>query len=124
MRKSIDRSFLTRLAATAALFLVLTTAGAVVRAETVTVQGADGAPGANGVNPGDIGGPGEGGESVTAGAGSVHPITAPLNRVTATGGNGGDGGAGFVSGDFPAPVVNGSGGNGGAATATAATAIA
>src|SRR5580704_15337275 len=85
------------------------------RAETVIVQGDDGAAGANGVNPGDNGLPGGDGESVTANAGSAQPITAPLNKATATGGNGGAGGNGAIGG-FSGDS-GGNGGNGGAASA-------
>jgi len=87
-----------------------------VRAEIVTVQGADGAAGADGANPGDSGLPGGDGESVAANAGSAQPVTAPQNQGTATGGNGGAGGSGVGAG-------GGDGGNGGAATASAATTI-
>src|ERR1700690_2275288 len=93
--KSIHRSILTRLLMTgvASLAFAMVSAG-VVRAELVTVQGDDGAAGANGVNPGDPGLPGGDGESVAANAGSTQPITAPVNKATATGGNGGRGGNG------------------------------
>jgi hypothetical protein len=92
-------------------------APAMARAEIVTVQGDNGEAGANGVDPGDPGMPGVDGESVAANAGSVHPITAPINISTATGGNGGLGGNGVDSGN------GGNGGNGGAAVATAATTL-
>src|SRR5580704_9881563 len=87
------------------------------RAEIVIVQGDDGAAGADGVDPGDNGVPGGDGESVTANAGSAQPVTAPLNKATATGGNGGAGGNGAGDGN------GGIGGEGGAAQATAATTI-
>ena len=95
--KSIHRSILTRALMTgvASLAFVMVSAGG-VRAEIVTVQGDDGAAGANGVNPGDNGMPGGDGESVSANAGSAQPITAPLNKATATGGNGGQGGNGAI----------------------------
>ncbi|MGH6798875.1 MAG: hypothetical protein ACREDI_10910, partial [Roseiarcus sp.] len=71
--KSIYRSILARLLQTTALSLALMTAStAGLRAEIVIVQGADGAAGADGVNPGDNGLPGGDGESVAAGASSVH----------------------------------------------------
>ena len=89
------------------------------RAEIVTVQGDDGAAGADGVNPGDPGLPGGDGESVSANAGSAQPITAPLNKATATGGNGGQGGNGLAGGNGN----GGGGGNGGASNATGLTAI-
>ena len=88
--KSIHRSILTRALMTgvASLAFMMVGAGG-VRAEIVTVQGDDGAAGADGVNPGDNGMPGGDGELVSANAGSAQPITAPLNKATATGGNGG-----------------------------------
>ena len=118
---SISRSILARSLMTGAASLAFVAmAPAWVRAETVIVQGTDGAPGADGVNPGDDGMPGGDGEPAAANAGSVHPITFPLNHATATGGNGGVGGnsAGVGNGG-----KGGNGGNGGAATATAATTI-
>ncbi len=121
--KSIHHPILTRVLMTgvASLALLMISAGG-VRAEIVTVQGDDGLAGANGVNPGDNGMPGGDGESVSATAGSTQPITAPLNKATATGGNGGQGGDGAISFDsFLAS--GGNGGDGGAASATAATAI-
>ena len=116
--KSIHRSILTRALMTgvASLAFMMVSAGG-VRAEIVTVQGDDGAAGADGVNPGDNGMPGGDGESVSANAGSAQPITAPLNKATATGGNGGQGGNGAIGGN------GGNGGNGGASNATASTAI-
>ena len=81
----------------ASLAFVMVGAGG-VRAEIVTVQGDDGAAGADGVNPGDNGMPGGDGESVSANAGGAQPITAPLNKATATGGNGGQGGNGVDAG--------------------------
>jgi hypothetical protein len=116
---SISRSILARSLMTGAAslaFVVL--APAIVRAETVIVQGTDGAAG--GVNPDGDGLPGGDGESVAADAGSVHPITFPLNQATATGGNGGAGGNGA---DVGIGSNGGNGGNGGAASATAATTI-
>jgi hypothetical protein len=118
--KSIHRSILTRALMTgvASLAFVMVGAGG-VRAEIVTVQGDDGAAGADGVNPGDPGLPGGDGESVSANAGSAQPITAPLNKATATGGNGGQGGNGLAGGNGN----GGGGGNGGASNATGLTAI-
>src|SRR3984957_10648344 len=106
--KSIHRSMLTRALMTgvASLAFMMISAGG-LRAEIVTVQGDDGAAGADGVNPGDNGIPGGDGETVSASAGSTQPITAPLNKATATGGNGGVGGNGADNG------FSGSGGNGG-----------
>ena len=97
--KSIHRSMLTRALMTgvASLAFVMVGAGG-VRAEIVTVQGEDGPAGEDGVNPGDNGMPGDDGESVSANAGSTQPITAPLNKATATGGNGGPGGNGAIGG--------------------------
>src|SRR5580692_5830597 len=97
--KSIHRSILTRALLTGAAslaFMMASAAGA--RADIVIVQGDDGAAGADGVNPGDNGMPGGDGESVSANAGSTQPITAPLNRAKATGGNGGQGGQGNSQG--------------------------
>jgi hypothetical protein len=115
-RSVLARSLMTGVASLA--FMMMGAAG--VRAEIVNVQGDDGAAGADGVNPGDNGVPGGDGESVTANAGSAQPITAPLNKATATGGNGGRGGNGAEIGDN---ASGGNGGHGGAATATAATTI-
>src|ERR1700733_7208220 len=97
-RSILARSLMTGVASLA--FTMMGTAG--VRAETVIVQGDDGAAG-------DPGQPGGNGEPVAADAGSVHPITAPLNRATATGGNGGQGGNANGSN-------GGNGGSGGGAT--------
>ena len=98
--KSIHRSILTRALMTGVASLALMMACAAgARAEIVTVQGDDGAAGADGVNPGDNGMPGDDGELVSANAGSAQPITAPLNKATATGGNGGQGGNGAISGN-------------------------
>src|ERR1700735_1340675 len=96
--KSIHRSILTRALMTgvATLAFVMVGVGGVA-AEIVTVQADAGPAGANGVNPGDNGMPGDDGESVSANAGSAQPITAPLNKATATGGNGGQGGNGAIS---------------------------
>jgi hypothetical protein len=117
--RSIHRSILTRTLMTGAASLaVMMASGAGTRAEIVTVQGDDGLAGADGVNPGDDGLPGGGGESVSTNAGSAQPITVPLNKATATGGNGGAGGNGVGDGN------GGAGGHGGAANATAATTIA
>jgi hypothetical protein len=93
--KSFDRSILARALMTgvASLAFVMVSEGG-VRADIVTVQGDDGAAGADGVFSGDNGMPGGDGESVSANAGSAQPITAPLNKATATGGNGGQGGNG------------------------------
>jgi hypothetical protein len=116
--KAIHRSILAQALMTSAASLALMMMGAAgVRAEIVTVQGDDGAAGADGVNPGDNGMPGGDGESVAANAGSTQPITAPVNKATATGGNGGRGGNGVGNGD------GANGGVGGAAIATAATTI-
>jgi hypothetical protein len=93
--RSIHRSILTRALMTGVAslaFVMVSAAGA--RAEIVTVQGDDGAAGADGVFSGDPGLPGGDGESVSVNAGSAQPITAPLNKATATGGNGGQGGNG------------------------------
>jgi hypothetical protein len=111
---SICRSILARslMTGAASLALMLMAPGW-VHAETVIVQGTDGAAG--GVNPDGDGPSGGDGEPAAADAGSVHPITFPLNQATATGGNGGAGGNGAG--------VGGAGGNGGAATARAATTI-
>lgn len=79
----------------------------------MTVQSDDGLAGADEVNPGDNGMPGGNGEAVSATAGITQPITAPLNKATATGGNGGQGGNGAIGGD------GGNGGNGGASNAMA-----
>jgi hypothetical protein len=116
--KSFDRSSLARALMTgvASLAFMMVSAGG-VRAEIVTVQGEDGAAGTDGVNQGDNGMPGDDGESVSANAGSTQPITVPLNKATATGGNGGVGGNAALFG------TGGVGGNGGAANATAATTI-
>lgn len=117
-----DPSFLMWLLQTTALSLALVTAGAAgVRAETVVVQGDDGANAPDGFNLGGSTPPGGDGGSVTANAGSVHPITSPLNAAGAIGGNGGNGGANSADTEFS---TGGNGGNGGSATATAATAIA
>src|SRR5580693_4077689 len=110
---SIYRSILARSLMTGVASLTFTAMGpAGVRAEIVIVQGDDGAAGADGVDPGDNGVPGGDGESVTANAGSAQPVTAPLNKATATGGNGGAGGNGAGDGN------GGIGGEGGAAQAT------
>ena len=102
---SVYRSILARSLMTGVASLAVMAMGpAGVRAEIVIVQGDDGAAG-------DPGEPGGNGEPVAADAGSTHPITAPLNTATASGGSGGQGGNG------------GNGGNGGAASATAATAV-
>ena len=76
--KSIHCSNLTRalLTGVASLAFVMGSAGG-LRAEIVTVQGANGANGADGVNPGDDGMPGADGKSAIATAGSAQPITAP-----------------------------------------------
>ena len=85
MAKTMDRSILARSLMTGAASLAFMMMGpAGVRADIVTVQGDDGAAGADGVNPGDSGLPGGDGESVSANAGSAQPITAPLNKATAT----------------------------------------
>ena len=118
---SISRSILARALMTgvASLAFVMVSAGG-LRAEIVTVQGEDGAAGEDGVNPGDNGMPGDDGESVSANAGSTQPITAPLNKATATGGNGGQGGNGD---DGVRRRQWRQGGNGGASSATASTTI-
>jgi hypothetical protein len=84
--------------------------------------GDDGVAGADGVNPGDSGLPGGDGESVAANAGSALPITAPLNKATATAGNGGIGGDGIPL-DYSGATGGGNDGNGGAAATTATTTI-
>src|ERR1700722_404712 len=121
--KSIHRSVLTRalMAGVASLAFVMVSGGG-VRAEIVTVQGDDGVAGADGVNPGDSGLPGGDGESVAANAGSALPITAPLNKATATAGNGGIGGDGIPL-DYSGATGGGNDGNGGAAATTATTTI-
>ena len=107
MAKSMDRSILARSLMTGVASLaIMMMSAAGVRADIVIVQGDDGAAGADGVNPGDPGLPGGDGELVSANAGSAQPITAPLNKATATGGNGGQGGNG---------ATGGNGGNGGTA---------
>ena len=100
-----------------ASFAFMTMGAAKVLAETVIVQGGDGPAGEDGVNPGDPVCPGATASQVTGTAGSMQPITAPLNKATVTGGNGGQGGNGLGSG------AAGAGGNGGAANSTASTAI-
>ena len=56
----LQRSFLMRLLQTTGLSLALMTASAAgVRADTLTVQGANGPNGASGINPGDPGDPGD-----------------------------------------------------------------
>ncbi len=81
-----------------------------VRAEIVTVQGANGADAIDG-DP-DV--PSTGGKSATATAGSTQPVTDASNSAFATGGNGGNGGS---------DLFNNPGSPGGAATATAATTV-
>src|ERR1700722_15229203 len=91
--KPIHRSSLTRALMTGVASLAFVMASAAgPRAEIVTVQGDGGAAGADGVNLGDPGLPGGDGWAGSANAGSAQPITAPLNKATATGGNGGQGG--------------------------------
>jgi hypothetical protein len=118
--QSIHRSILLRLlmAGAASLAFMMVGSGG-VRAELVTVQGDDGAADADGVNPVDPGLPGGNGESVAANAGSTQPMTAPLNKAMATGGNGGAGGNGLAGGNGN----GGDGGNGGTSNATASTTI-
>jgi hypothetical protein len=109
--KSIHRSILTRALMTSAAslaFIMMNAAG--VRAESVSVLGANGA---NAVD-GDPDVPAGEGESVTATAGSMQPVTAPSNSAFATGGNGGSGGN---------DLGNGVGAPGGGAGATAATTV-
>ena len=89
-------------------FMMMDAAG--VRAESVSVLGANGANAVDGV-PGV---PATGGDSVTATAGSIQPVTDPGNSAFATGGNGGDGG------NNPNNIA---GEPGGGATATAATTV-
>jgi PEP-CTERM motif len=107
---SIHRSIFARALMTGAASLVLMFGTAGVRAEIVTAQGADGA---NAVD-GDPDVPAGEGESVTASAGSMQPVTAPSNSAFATGGNGGSGGN---------DLGNGVGASGGRAGATAATRV-
>jgi hypothetical protein len=114
--KSIHRSNLKRALMAGAASLAFALMGAAgVRADIVSVQGDDGASGEDGVNPGDPGLPGDDGEPVIAAAGSTIPITAPLNKATATGGNGGAGGNGNAYGN------GGYGGTGGASDSSAST---
>jgi PEP-CTERM motif len=115
--KSIHRTILARALMSTGLSLALMTAGAAgVRAEDVTVVGANGANGASGVNPGDPGQPGGDAESAVANAGSAYP----LNKAMATGGSGGAGGG--EGGFFPPfPVQGAPGGRGGDANASAGT---
>jgi hypothetical protein len=113
-------SFLTRLLQTTGLSLALMMASAVgVRAEDVTVQGANGATGANGVNPGDLGQPGGDAGGATASAGSADPI----NEATAIGGNGGRGGTNFFGPPPNFETAGAKGGSGGDASAGATTTI-
>ncbi|MGC2784524.1 MAG: PEP-CTERM sorting domain-containing protein [Roseiarcus sp.] len=95
------------MAGAASLTLLMIVAGE-GRAETVSVQGANGA---DFIYPDE---PATDGESVTATAGSMQPVTDPYNSAYATGGNGGQG----VS-----DLIGQSGGNGGSASATAATTV-
>jgi hypothetical protein len=67
----VARSLMTGMASLA-LLVVMGTAGG--RAETMSVVGTDGMAGPDGVNPGDDGQNADNGESVSANAGSVHPI--------------------------------------------------
>ncbi len=107
--KSIHPSILMRALMTSAASLALLMTGAGEgRAESVFVQGANGA---NAVD-GDPDVPATSGESVTATAGSMQPVTDSGNSASATGGNGGNGG------NDPG---NGSGQQGGTAVASAAT---
>jgi hypothetical protein len=120
--KSSHRSILTRALMTgvASLAFVMVSAGG-VRADIVTVQGANGAAGSDASNTGNDAQSGGDGESVSANAGSTQPITAPQNQAIAGGGGGGQGGNG-VYGDT-ARESGGAGGNGGAANAAAFTTI-
>jgi hypothetical protein len=97
--KSIHRSMLAHawMTGVASLAFVMVSAGG-VRAEIVTVQGDDGPAGADGVDPNGNGMQGDGGESVIGSAGSAQPITFPLNKATASAGNGGAGGNGADGG--------------------------
>jgi hypothetical protein len=107
-----------RLLQTTGLSLALMTASAAgVRAEDVTVQGANGVGGADGVNPGDPGQPGFPAGPTFADADSTDPI----NKATAMGGTGGQGGnVGDVFDGYDSVFnTNAGGGNGGDATATA-----
>jgi hypothetical protein len=79
--KSIHCSILTRLLMTgvSSLAFVMVSAGG-VRADIVTVQGANGAAGSDASNTGNDAQSGGDGESVSANAGSTQPITAPQNQ--------------------------------------------
>ena len=115
----LDCSSLTRLLQTTGLSLALMTASAAgVYADTVTVQGVNSASGSDNFDPGGYAGSGIDGGPATANAGSLNPITDPLNEAAAIGGSGGNGGNNYAD-----DGVAGSGGGGGAATATAATTI-
>jgi hypothetical protein len=91
-------------------WLLMMTGAAESRAESVSVQGANGTNFMYG-NPNV---PATNGESVTATAGSMQPVTDPYNSAYAVGGNGGQG----VSDN-----IGESGGWGGNASATAATSV-
>jgi hypothetical protein len=109
--KSIHRSNLAQALMTGVASLALLMTGAAEsRAESVFVQGANGAN----FICGDPDVPATSGESVTATAGSMRPVTDPYDSAYAIGGNGGQG----VS-----DLVGESGGNGGSASATAATTV-
>jgi hypothetical protein len=114
---------LKRLLQAAGLSLALMTASAAgVHAEDVTVQGKDGANGLDNFDLGANAGSGGAGESVAASAGSLFPITSPLNNATATGGIGGNGGNNYdVVSQYPG--LAGNGGGGGDAEATTATTL-
>jgi len=97
----------------ASLVLLMTGAGE-GRADGEFSQGANGVDAVDGDpdNPTAYGIPATSGDSATATAGSLQPVTDPANSASATGGNGGIGGN---------DSNNASGGSGGEATATAAT---
>jgi hypothetical protein len=106
---SFDRSSSARALMMGVASLALLMIGAAEgRAESVFGQGA------NGENFIDDDDPATDGESVTATAGSLQPVTDPYNSAYAIGGNGGQG----VS-----DLVGQSGGWGGSASATAATTV-
>jgi hypothetical protein len=126
-RRLRQRSFLMRVLQTTGISLALMTASAAgVHAEDAIVQGANGASGFDNCDQfGDnctefeIAGYGDVGGSATANAGSLLPITSPLNNATAIGGMGGNGGNNFNGVDG----IPGAGGSGGAAKARAATTL-
>jgi hypothetical protein len=122
--KSISRSFLARSLKIGVASLALgVIAPAVVRAETVSVQGEDGANG-TGCGSDCNGSDGDPAPPVAAIAGSASHITSPVNQATATGGSGGGGGGpNFFDNGLSGTGNGGNGGTGGAASATAGTTI-